>query len=86
MGRRTDYEPEPASFGARDIVTFLQRAGRPAFAEFVQHIDRRLTSSNVEIQEWIDHAASLMERLHKYEPPSQQEDGFSCKPPPEASD
>ena len=86
MSRRVAaYDEEPASFDATDIVKFLERHGRPGFAEFVRHIDRRTTAHNRELAEMRDHANSLLKRLHKYEPPPPGE-RFSCKPPPEASD
>jgi len=86
MSRRAfAYDQEPASFNAADIVKFLERNGRPGFAEFVRHMDKRTTAHNRELAEMRDHADSLVKRLHQYEPPPPGE-RFSCKPPPEASD
>ena len=84
--RHAAYDDEPASFDARDIVQFLERNGRPGFADFVQHLNRRVTASNLEAKQLRDDASSLLERLHKYEPPPPPDERFSCKPPPEASD
>ncbi len=57
--------PEPMSFGAEDVATFLENAGRPGFASLVRSIARRDAEATKRHDELIRDYNALVRR---YEP------------------
>jgi hypothetical protein len=77
---------EPSSIQWSDVIEFLERVRRPGMAEFCRLMSQEEKRFANARHNWERREAGLLERLQKYEPPTQWQQPPTFTPPSEASD
>ena len=83
--RHARQDHEPVTIDATVIASHLDDHGCPRMAAFVRHLGESCRAANAREQHLRDAVASVLEQLHKYEPPAQRVIP-DYRPPAEASD